>query len=90
VAPPSRQPVSGAGGVQKQKSSEFADNYNDDFDEDEEIMEDIPENNHNDDTDNNMMLGGSGNNFGGGANLLGVNQHRSTIISESAGGITVS
>jgi hypothetical protein len=75
-------------GLSKDKSNEFADNYNDDFD-DEEIMEDIPADGGHDDTDNILN---SGNNFGDrpSNNLLGQQQHRSTIISESAGGITVS
>jgi hypothetical protein len=71
-------------GVTKEKSNEFADNYNDDFED--EIMEDLPE--HNDDTDN--LLGGSGNNYGAQANPGGPQQHRSTVITESVGGITVS
>ncbi len=51
-------------------------------------MEDIPDGNH-DDTDN--MLSGSGGNFGGQNNPNpNQQQHRSTIISESVGGITVS
>jgi len=44
--------------MQQEKSNEFADNYNDDFDE--EIMEEIHDGQ--DDTDN---LLGSGNNYGG-------------------------
>ena len=74
VAPPSRQQLG------KEKSNEFADNYNDDFD-DEEIIEDIPADGGQDDTDN---LLGSANNYGERP------PHRSTIITESAGGITVS
>lgn len=74
VAPPSRQQLG------KEKSNEFADNYNDDFD-DEEIIEDIPADGGHDDTDN---LLGSANNYGERP------PHRSTIITESAGGITVS
>lgn len=76
----------------KEKSNELgggADNYQDDFDVEEEIDEDIPDNN--DDTDN---LLGSANNYGAGAqnqsHLNPTGQHRSTFISESAGGITVS
>lgn len=76
VAPPSRQ-----NNIGKEKSNEFADNYNDDFDE-EEIVEDIPADGvFHDDTDN---LLGSANNYGERP------PHRSTIITESAGGITVS
>ena len=74
VAPPSRQQLG------NEKSYEFADNYNDDFD-DEEIMEDIPADGGHDDTDN---LLGSANNYGERP------PHRSTIITESAGGFTVS
>lgn len=84
VAPPSRQQVAVA--PPKQKSNEFADNYNDDFD-DEDIVEDIQD--QNDETDH---LQGSGNNFqvNNGSNQNVGGQHRNTFISESAGGITVS
>lgn len=91
VAPPSRQSL---GGLAKEKSNDLgggADNYQDDFDVEEEIDEEIPDNN--DDTDN---LLGSANNYGAGAqnqshlNPGAAGQHRSTFISESAGGITVS
>ena len=81
MAPPSRQQVAV---TPKEKSNEYVDNYGDDFEDD--IAEDIPDN---DDTDN---LLGSGNNYPDAHNANSGNQqqHRSGIISESMGGITVS
>lgn len=87
VAPPSRQAVTGAnaGGVKQENSNDFAGDYRDDF-EDDDIQEEIQSNQ--DDTDN---LAGSGNNYVGGQNANNqTNPHRSTFISESMGGITVS
>lgn len=85
VAPPSRQAVTGAGaGVKQENSNDFAGDYRDDFEEDD-IQEEIQSNQ--DDTDN---LAGSGNNYAGGQNANQTNPHRSTFISESMGGITVS
>ena len=70
--------------MKQEKSNEFADNYGDDF-EDDDIQEDIKEDHDNDYTDN--QVSGSGNNPNITANNGG---HKTTFISESMGGITVS
>ena len=79
VAPPSKQVI----GLKHEKSNEFADNYVDDFDE---IDEDIKVDNEIDYTDN-QISGSGNNNITANAGAGGV---KTTFISESMGGITVS